>query len=419
VAPNARGATVPRVVVLGAGFGGLAVVRGLRRVPVDVLLIDQHNYHLFTPLLYEVASALLNPSEIAHPVRAILRRTPNAEFRLGQVTGVDLAGKAVVVGATRIPFDYLVLAAGSVNNYFDGVSLAERSLALKDLEAALALRNHLLLQFERASATSDPEERKRLLTFAVAGAGPTGIEFAGALSELIGLVLSRDFPRLDLSSVEILLIEASDRILSAFAPGLQRAAMRRIERKGIRILLNAPVRDVGDGVLRLQDGRVIATETVIWTAGVRAAPLAGTLGAPLGRAGRVVVEPTLQVRGHPDAYAIGDVAEIDGYALPLLAPVAIQQGRWAAHNIARQVHGAAAMPFRYRDKGIMATIGRNAAVVQIGPIRVEGFAGWMIWLFVHLLMIVSFRSRLVVLLNWAWDYFLYDRPIRLISRQPR
>jgi NADH dehydrogenase len=390
----------------------------LRRVPVDVLLIDQHNYHLFTPLLYEVASALLNPSEIAHPVRAILRRVPNAEFRLGRVTGGDLTRRLVLVDGAEVAYDYLVLAAGSVNNYFGGESLAERSLALKDLEAALALRSQLLLRFERASVTPDPKERQRLLTFAVVGAGPTGIEFAGALSELIGLVLRRDFPRLDLSQVEILLIEASDRILSAFAPALQRAAMRRIERKGIRVLLNAPVREVGDGVLRLQDGRTIATETVIWTAGVRAADLAATLGQPLGRAGRLLVEPTLQLRGHPEVYGIGDAAEIEGDALPQLAPVAIQQGQWAAHNIARQVHGAAAMAFRYRDKGIMATIGRNAAVVQIGPIRVEGFVGWVMWLFVHLLMIVSFRSRLVVLLNWAWDYFLYDRPIRLISRPP-
>jgi NADH dehydrogenase len=388
----------------------------LRRVPVDVLLIDQHNYHLFTPLLYEVASALLNPSEIAHPVRAILRRTPNAEFRLGRVTGVDLARRVVVVAGARISYQYLVLAAGSVNNYFGGVSLAERSLGLKDLEAALALRSHLLLQFERASVTPDPEERKKLLTFAVVGAGPTGIEFAGALSELIGLVLRRDFPHLDLSRVEILLIEASDRILSAFAPGLQRAAMRRIQRKGIRVLLQALVREVGDGVLRLQDGRAIPTETVIWTAGVCAPALTATLGQPLGRAGRLLVEPTLQLRAHAEVYALGDLAEIDGYALPQLAPVAIQQGRWVGHNIARQVHGAAPLPFRYRDKGIMATIGRNAAVVQIGPIRMEGFVGWVIWLFVHLLMIVSFRSRLVVLLNWAWDYFLYDRPIRLIAR---
>lgn len=420
MARDARGATVPRVVVVGAGFGGLALVRNLKRAPVNVLLIDQHNYHLFTPLLYEVASALLNPSEIAHPVRAILRRTPNAEFRLGRVTGVDLARRLVLVEGAQISYDYLVLAAGSVNNYFGGVSLAERSLGLKDLEAALALRSHLLLQFERASVTPDPEERKRLLTFVVVGAGPTGIEFAGALSELIGLVLSRDFPHLDLSKVEILLIEASDRILSAFAPELQRAAMRRIERKkGIRILLNAPVREVGTGVLRLQDGRAVATETVIWTAGVCAAALAATLGQPLGRAGRVLVEPTLQLRGHAEVSAIGDVAEIDGYVLPLLAPVAIQQGQWAARNIARQLRGEPALAFHYRDKGIMATIGRNAAVVQIGPIRVEGFVGWVVWLFVHLLMIISFRSRLVVLLNWAWDYFLYDRPIRLISRQDR
>jgi len=405
-------------VVIGAGFGGLAVVRGLRRVPVETILVDQHNYHLFTPLLYQVASAVLDPSEIAHPARAILRPLKNVDFRVGRVDSVGLDARQVTTESGTIAYDYLVLAAGSVNNYFGNRSIEDHSYALKDLGQALALRNRVLSQFEAASWSQDPVLRKQLLTFAVVGGGPTGVEYAGALCELIHLVLRKDFPRMDMSAVEILLIEASDRLLPAFTPELQQAAVKTLRRKGITLLFNASVGEVGDSVLKLSDGRSLQVGTVIWTAGVRGGELASSVGKTPSRGRRVAVEPTLQLPGHPEVFVIGDMAEViqDGAPLPMLAPVAIQQGHWAAENIEALIRGQAPRPFRYRDKGIMATIGRNAAVAQIGRLHLAGFPGWVVWLFVHLVMIIGFRNRIIVLLNWAWEYFLFDRPVRLIAR---
>ncbi len=404
--------------VIGAGFGGLAVVRGLRRVPVQTMLIDQHNYHLFTPLLYQVASAVLDPSEIAHPARAILRLLKNVDFRVGRVDSVGLDARRVTTESGTIAYDYLVLAAGSVNNYFGNRSIEDHSYALKDLGQALALRNRVLSQFEAASWSQDPVLRKQLLTFAVVGGGPTGVEYAGALCELIHLVLRKDFPRMDMSTVEILLIEASDRLLPAFSPELQQAAVKTLRRKGITLLLNASVGEVGDSVLKLSDGRSLQVGTVVWTAGVRGGELAGNVGKTPSRARRVAVEPTLQLPGHPEVFVIGDMAELiqDGAPLPMLAPVAIQQGHWAAKNIEALIRRQAPRPFRYRDRGIMATIGRNAAVAQIGRLHLVGFPGWVVWLFVHLVMIIGFRNRIIVLLNWAWEYFFFDRPVRLIAR---
>ncbi len=407
-----------RVVVVGAGFAGLAAVRKLRRAPVDVVLIDQHNYHLFTPLLYQVASALLDPSEIAHPTRKILRSQRNADFRLARVDSIDLALRQVKTDEGSIPYDYLVLAGGSVNNYFGNRSVEAQSFSLKDLSEALALRNHILSQFEQACWTEDPTARRRLLRFVVVGAGPTGVEYAGALSELIGLVLKRDFPRLDMREVGILLVEASDQVLAAFGPDLQEAAIRKLHQKGIQVILRTPVHDMRDGVLQLADGRHLETATLIWTAGVRGAAVGETVLAPLARGGRVPVEPTLQLRAHPEVFVIGDVAEVlqDGKPLPMLAPVAIQEGKWAARNIQCLVKAQPARAFRYRDRGIMATIGRHAAVAEIGPFRLHGLLGWLVWLLVHFMMIIDFRSRLVVMVNWAAEYFFYDRPVRLINR---
>jgi len=403
---------------VGAGFGGLAAVRALRRAPVEILLIDQHNYHLFTPLLYQVASALLNPSDVAYPVRAILRSLKNADFRLARVERVDCEHRRLAVSGGFIPYDYLILAAGSLNNYFGNRSLEIRSLALKSLEEALALRNRLLTHFERAAAEPDPRAREQHLTFAIVGGGPTGVEYAGALSELVALVLKKDFPRVDTRTVKILLIEAADRILGTFTPDLQRSALQTLHRKGIKVLLNAPVRELRDGILGLADGRELPTAMVVFTAGVRGSLLGETLAGDPGPAGRVMVEPTLQLRGHPEVFVIGDMAAVleNGRPLPMLAPVAIQTGRWAARNIQRMLAGQGVQPFHYRDRGTMATIGRNAAVVQIGGLHLSGFLGWITWLLVHLVMIVGFRNRLVVLLNWAWEYLLYDRPVRLITQ---
>lgn len=402
---------------MGAGFGGLAAVRALKRTPVEVLLLDQRNYHLFTPLLYQVASALLAPSEIAHPVRKILRSQANFDFRMAHVRALDLAGRCLVTDQGSVPYEYLVLSAGSVNNYFGDRTLEAAAFSLKDLSQALALRNHILTQFERARWVDDAATRRRLLTFVVVGGGPTGVEYAGALSELIGQVLRKDFPRLDFQEVQVLLLEAADTILGAFAPPLRQAAARTLARKGITLIYSG-VRAVEEGVLRLADGRAVDTENIIWTAGVRGAPLGDSLGIALGRSGRIKTEPTLQLPGHPEVFVIGDQAEVMEGAtpLPMLAPVAMQEGKWAARNIARLAAGQAPQPFRYRDKGIMATIGRHAAVAQIGPLRLHGFLGWLTWLAVHLAMIIDFRSRLVVLLNWTWEYFLFDRPVRLIAR---
>ena len=411
-----------RVLVVGAGFGGLTLVRALRRAPVDVTLLDQHNYHLFTPLLYQVASALLDPSEIAHPVRAIIRGQRNASFRLGRLTALDLDERRAQTTSGTVEYDRLVLATGSVTNDFGIAGVAQHAFGLKNLGEALALRNHVLSAFERAAVTGDPGERHRLETIAVAGAGPTGVELSGAFHELISLVLRRDFRDSSLRSIDVELLEAAPQLLQSFAPSLQRAAARTLQRKGVELRLSTGVRAISpDGVV-LTDGSTVPAATVIWTAGVSASPSAALLGVELVRGGRVPVDAWMRAGGRDDVFAIGDVAAVQGGEgpHPMLAPVAMQQ----AHHVARQIvaaveGGPAVPPFRYRDKGTMATIGRNAAIAQIGPVRLHGFPGWLMWLFVHLVQIIGFRNRVVVLINWAWDYFLVDRPVRLItSAQP-
>ncbi len=410
--------------VVGAGFAGLAAVRALGKVAVEVVLVDQHNFHLFTPLAYQVASALLDPSEIAHPVRGIVRGQGNVRFRLGTAAGVDLDARELELEDGRLPYDYLVLAAGSVTDFFGNDTLREHAYPLKDLQDALDLRYRVLEQFETASVTPDPVLRRRLLTFAVVGGGPTGVEYAGALSELIRLVLRGDFPELDVDDVRIYLLEGADRILGAFERRLARAASRILRRKGIAVVPRALVAEVGDGIIRLSDGRELEAGTVVWTAGVRGSELARTLGRPLGRAGRVPVAPTLRLPGSREVFVIGDMAELSdrasgGAPLPMLAPVAIQEGTYAGRAIAGLLEGRDPEPFRYRDRGTMATIGRNAAVAQIGRLRFAGRLAWLAWLFVHLAQIIGFRNRLVVLVNWAWDYFFYDRPIRLMASSAR
>lgn len=410
-------AVLPRVVVVGAGFAGLTAVKGLRDQSVQVVLVDQHNYHLFTPLLYQVASSLLDPSEIAHPVRAILRGARNVHARLGQVRSVDLAAHQVVLDYARIRYDYLVLAAGSINDYFGNDALGAHTYGLKDLDQALSLRYRVLEQFERATATPDRDLRRRLMTFAVVGAGPTGVEYAGALSELIRLVLRKDFPELDMDEVGLLLIDGEPHVLGAFHPRLRRAAARALKAGGITLVLGALVRGVEDDCVHLHDGRDLAVGTVIWTAGVRGAPLGASLGLELARGGRVPVEPTLQLPGHPDVFVVGDLAAAvqDGTALPMLSPVAMQEGAAAARNILALARGRPPEPFRYRNRGTMATVGRNQAVAEIGPLRFGGRPAWFAWLFVHLVLIIGFRNRLVALMDWAVDYFFYDRPVRLIA----
>ena len=404
------------MVVVGAGFAGLTLVRALKRAPVEVLLLDRNNFHLFTPLLYQVASALLDPGEIARPVRALVRPLRNVEFRLASVTGVDLGARLVRTDRGDVSYDYLVLAAGSQTNFFGNRSAEAESLGLKELGEGLALRNQVLELFEAARWEPDPTVRRRLLTFVIVGGGPTGVEYAGALAELIKLVLARDFRGMDQSEIRVVLVEGADDLLGAFAPGLRASAAAALRKRGVEVLTGTLVRSVAEGVVALADGRSIPAGTVVWTAGVRASPLAGALGVEARRSGRVGVEPSLQLPGHPEVFVVGDMAylEQDGQELPMLIPVAMQEAKQVGRAIRALVAGRPAPAFRYDDPGIMATIGRNAGVAQIGPLRLSGFLGWLTWLFVHLVNVVSFRSKLIVLVNWAWEYLLYDRPVRLI-----
>jgi NADH dehydrogenase len=408
----------PRVVIAGAGFGGLTCARALKHAPVDVLLVDRNNYHLFTPLLYQVASALLDAAEIARPVRQLIRPLGNADFLQASITGVDFDGRRLLTDRGPIPYDYLVLATGAQTDYFGNPSLAQHAIGLKDLDEGLAIRNRVLSRFEESRWTGDPERRRALLSFAVVGGGPTGVEMAGAISELIRLVLRKDYRDLDTNEVRVVLIEAAPYVLGAFVPHLREAARRSLERKGIEVMLNTKVASVTDSSVRLGDGRELQASTIIWTAGVKASEVSRATGAHLLRQDRIQVDPSLQVPGHPVVFVIGDLAGAGegDERLPMLIPVAMQAGRHVAASISDMVRGGGARAFRYKDPGIMATIGRNSAVAQLGWIHLSGFPGWVFWLIVHLVNVVSFRSRIIVLVNWAWEYLFYDRPVRIIVR---
>jgi NADH dehydrogenase len=410
--------THPVVVIVGAGFGGLRAARALRRAPVQVALLDRNNYHLFQPLLYQVATAGLEPEEIAKPARAILRGQRNIDFRMVDVTRADFAGKCLETSAGPIAYDFLVLAPGGETNFFGLESMQRHGLGLKDIPDAIAIRNHVLTCFEHAMLESDAERRRALLTFIVVGGGPTGVEMAGALSELIRLVLVKDYPRLNIKDVRILLLEATDRLLAAMPQRLGEAAGKTLWRKYVDVRFGASVAGFDGQRLHLKSGEVIPAQTAIWAAGVRASPLNATLGLPAARQGRILVEPTLQVPGHPDVFIIGDAAyrEQDGEPLPMVAPVAIQMGQAVARNIMRQLRGQPLEPFRYRDQGTLATIGRNAAVAHVFGLKLSGFPAWVMWLVVHIIQLIGFRNKLFVLINWAWDYFFYERAARLITR---
>jgi NADH:ubiquinone reductase (H+-translocating) len=405
-----------RVVIIGAGFGGLSAARALRKAEADVLVVDRHNYHLFQPLLYQVASGLLDPAEIAHPVRSILRGHRNTDVRMEEVRGIDLERK-VVRADVDIPYDYLIVAAGAVTNHFGNQDIATHTVGLKGLNDALSLRATVLRRFESAAESTDARERAHLLTFVIAGGGPTGVEYAGALSELFRHLLPKDFPRLDFAPVRVVLVQGSGRLLDAFHPRLGAMAAGVLRRRQVELVPDRLVVGADDRGIILDDGSRIDAATVIWTAGVRAAPLGEQLGETT-RSGRVVVRDTLQLPGHDEVQVVGDLAELrdKGELLPMLAPVAIQQGIHAGRNVIAMIEGGAPTSFRYRDKGTMATVGRNYAVVQIGRIRVAGFVGWLMWLFVHLTYIITFRSKAVILINWAWNYVFYDRPVRLITQ---
>ena len=413
-----RLASLKRVVVVGAGFGGLRVARSFRHAPVQVVLLDRNNYHLFQPLLYQVATAGLEPEQIAKPVRAILRGQKNFDFRMVEVTAVDLAQRRLATSGGPIPYDFLVLAHGGETNFFGLDSMMKHGLGLKDIGDAVSIRNHVLTCFEQAMLETDPERRRAKLTFIVVGGGPTGVEMAGALSELIRLVLVKDYPRLNIKDVRILLLEATDTLLASMPERLREAAGKTLWRKWIDVRFGATVADFDGEQIRLKSGEIIPAHTVIWAAGVRAAGLSARLGLPTARQGRITVEPTLQVQGHPDVYIIGDAAyrEQNGEPLPMVAPVAIQMAETVARNIARTLRNKPLQEFHYHDQGTLATIGRNAAVAHVFGLQLSGFPAWVMWLVVHIIQLIGFRNKLFVLLNWAWDYFFYERAARLITR---
>ena len=409
----------PIVAVVGAGFGGLRAARALRHAPVQVMLIDQHNYHLFQPLLYQVATAGLSPSDIAKPVREILRGQRNLEFRMAEVRGADLAARRLDLSTGPVSYDYLILAVGGETNYFGLEGVARRAFGLKDIDEAVRLRNHILCRFEQAAAETEAEKRRADLTFVVVGGGPTGVECAGALSELIRLVLVKDYAGLNFTDARVVLLEATDRLLAAMPEPLRAATAETLWRKHVEVRFGATVADFDGERVSLKGGEIIPTHTVIWGAGVRAGHLLDSLGLTQASLRRVRVEPTLQAPGHPEVFVIGDAAylEENGQPLPMVAQVAMQQGVLAAHNLQHMLAGQPLGSFHYRDLGTMATIGRNDAVAIIGRLKFRGFIAWVMWLTVHIIELIGFRNRLLVLVNWAWDYLFYERAVRLISAE--
>ncbi|MCC6484855.1 MAG: NAD(P)/FAD-dependent oxidoreductase [Armatimonadetes bacterium] len=405
----------PRVVIVGAGFGGLWAARQLRRAPVDVTLIDQNNYHTFVPLLYQVAAAELEPEAIISPVRSLLRGQKNIRFALGRVMDVDLERRLVRTQTNEFAYDYLVMASGSRSHFFGIPGANEHTYPLKSLKQGVALRNRILCCFENAAQQTDPRRRARLLTFVIVGGGPTGVEFAGALSELVRGPLVRDYPWLNRGDARIVLLEASDRLLSTMPARLGRYAAARLRKMGVEVRLNTPVTRVTPEFVELSGKEQIFTPTAVWTAGVSGDPLSASVQLPIGKGNRVSVRDTLQIDDRPEVFVVGDTAIGQGAAaLPMLAPVATQQGVHVARSIARSARGKPVKPFRYFDKGTMATIGRNAAVAHIRWLSFTGLMAWVLWLAVHLYELIGFRNRLIVLVNWAWDYLFVDRPIRLI-----
>jgi NADH dehydrogenase len=408
----------PRVVIVGAGFGGLQCARRLANEPVDVMLIDRNNYHLFTPLLYQVASSLLNPSEIAIPIRSVVSRARNVRFRLGTMTGVDFNTRHLQISGADIAYDYLVLALGCATNYFNLDPRRDGLSGVKDLPEALALRNRVLEQFEIALTERDEEKQAQEMTFVIVGGGPTGVEYAGALAELFRRVLDHDFPELDLTRARVILIEGLDRLLTDFPPPLGDYARKRLEELGVEVRLGSLVQGYQSRVAHLDNGERISAGTLIWAAGVQPTCLTQQLALPRTTAGRVEVDDSLRAAGQDRVYAIGDMAAVRDASglLPMMAPPAMQAGRHAAENILHDIRDQPLQAFRYRDKGIMATIGRNAGVARIGRFKLRGFVGWIAWLLIHLYFLIGFRNRVAVLLQWGWNYFKYDRPIRIITR---
>lgn len=414
-----------RVVILGGGFAGLNAARALRRAPFEVVLVDRENYHLFQPLLYQVATGALNPGDIAYPLRSALRRQSNARVLFAEARGVDAGRRRVVLDNGSLSYDFLIVATGATHSYFGHAEWADRAPGLKTVEDALEIRRRVFLAYEGAEREADPTRRAAWLRFVVVGGGPTGVELAGALAEIGRQSIGEGYRRVDRGDVEVLLVEGQDRVLPAYDAGSSRRARAQLERLGVRVRTNSFVTAIDDEGLAIGEER-LASHTVIWAAGVQASPLAAALDAPLDDAGRVIVQDDLSVPGHAEVFVAGDLAharrldagegDVGGAEMvPGVAPAAIQMGRHAAGNVLRASKGEATEPFVYRDKGSLATIGRAAAVGEIGRARLSGFVAWAAWLLIHIFYLIGFRNRLWVLAGWAWSYLTFRRGARLIT----
>lgn len=406
-----------RVVIIGAGFGGLSAAKALAGRPFDVTLVDRYNYHLFQPLLYQVATAALSPADIASPIRAVFRRQPNVSVVLANVSAIDITRNQVIAEGRSIPFDYLIVATGAQQSYFGHADWAQYAPGLKTLDDATYLRGRILLAFEKAETEPDPDERRRLLNFIVVGGGPTGVELVGAIAELAKHALASDFRTINPRSARIVLVEAGSRVLGQFDEELSRSALRALEQLGAEVHLGSEVTGCDDAGISIGDIR-IESRTILWAAGVAASPASEWFGAESDRAGRVKVEPDLSLPGRPHVFVIGDTAsciDAEGKPLPGVAPVAKQQGAYVARAVAARAAGGSVPSFRYRDYGMLATIGRSHAVAQIGRIKLSGLAAWLLWCFAHIYFLIGFRNRLLVMVNWAWNFVTFQRGARLIT----
>jgi NADH:ubiquinone reductase (H+-translocating) len=411
-----RGSPAPHVVIVGGGFAGLSAARALRRTRVRITVVDRRNHHLFQPLLYQVATAALNPGDIAYPIRAVLRRQLNTRTILARVDGIDLAARTLRLADGELAFDFLVLATGATHSYFGHDAWEAWAPGLKTIEDALEVRRRVLSAFEAAERLADVTQRRATLTFVVVGAGPTGVELAGALSEIGRLTVAKDFRTFDPRTLRVVLVEAADRVLPPYTPRLSASAKQQLERLGVEVRVGTSVTRIDHGGVWLGDEH-IAARTVLWAAGVAASPLGKALGVPVDRAGRVLVQPDLSVPSHPNVFVAGDLMHFEqhGKPVPGVAPVAIQSGRHAARNVRALVTGKPTTPFRYFDKGSLATIGRAKGVGQIGRLELTGFFAWWVWWLVHIAYLIGFRNRLVVMIGWAWQYFAFSRGARLIT----
>ena len=403
--------------IVGAGFGGLSAAKALAGTAYEITLIDRHNYHLFQPLLYQVATAGLSPADIAAPIRGIIGAQRNITVTLAAVSGVDTARSEVIAEGRRIPYDFLVLATGAQHAYFGHDDWAFYAPGLKTIDDATYLRRRILLAFERAEAEPDPIERRRLLTFAIIGGGPTGVEMAGAIAELANRAIASDFHNIDPRSTRVILVEAGQRLLKTFDPSLSVLALQSLQQLGVEVRLGAVVTGCSCAAVFLGDER-IETRTIMWAAGVKASPAGAWLGVDADRVGRVRVGADLSVPGHPNIFVIGDTAlamGVDGEPLPGVAPVAKQQGKYVADVLRARMKARPTESFRYRNNGSMATIGRKSAVAELGGIKLSGFAAWLLWCLVHVYFLIGFRNRFSVALNWSWNYITFQRGSRLIT----